>query len=191
MRGNNMSGAEQPRYTLELTDANIEVRQYTDLICAEVHMPGERQEAISQGFKILADYIFGNNISQARMSVSPLVSQQQMSEKIAMTAPVMQQALSDSWSVRFIMPADHTLQTLPKPCHEGVMLKVVPAGRYAVIKFSGLNSTSNLEEHEAQLKAYVHDMKLMTEGEVLYAFYNPPWTPPPLRRNEIMLRLQD
>ncbi len=186
-----MSGTEQPRYTLERTDANIEVRQYTDLICAEVHMPGEQQEAISQGFKILADYIFGNNISQARMSVSPLVSQQQRSEKIAMTAPVMQQALSDSWSVRFIMPADHTLQTLPKPCHEGVMLKVVPAGRYAVIKFSGLNSTSNLQEHEAQLKAYVHDMKLMTEGEVLYAFYNPPWTPPPLRRNEIMLRLQD
>ncbi len=185
-----MSDVERPDYEVVSTpEQNIEIRRYEPMIIAQVTMQGEREEAIGDGFRLLADYIFGNNtVSQEIAMTAPV--QQQASEKIAMTAPVQQQAEGNDWTVSFVMPSDYTMETLPKPNNDRVTLMQVPARRVIAIEFSGTNSDDNIAEHEQQLKATIQANNLQTTGAPTYAFYNPPWTLPPMRRNEVMIELE-
>ncbi len=185
-----MNEVERPDYeVISSAGQNIEIRRYEPMIIAQVTMRGKREEAIGDGFRLLADYIFGNNtVSQEIAMTAPV--QQQASEKIAMTAPVQQQAKGNAWTVSFVMPSEYTMETLPKPNNERVMLKQVPAKRVIAITFSDTNSDANIAEHERQLKAYIQANNLQTTGQPTYAFYNPPWTLPPMRRNEVMIELE-
>lgn len=185
-----MSYVETPNYEMVTAENNIEVRRYKPMIVAEVQMNGEREDAIGDGFRLLADYIFGNNIAQQDIAMTAPV-QQQESTKIAMTAPVQQQQEGNAWHVSFVMPSEYTMETLPKPVNERVTIKKIPAKTFAVITFSGTNSDDNVKDHENQLIKYVSANDLLVIGTPKYAFYNPPWTLPPMRRNEIMIEIQE
>jgi hypothetical protein len=115
---------------------------------------------------------------------------QEVSEKIAMTAPVTQDGSGDAWNVRFVMPGAYTLETLPRPKNQDVRLIATPARRVVVIRFSGFNTDKNINAHREQLLSYVADHHLSVLGPPTTAFYNPPWTLPFLRRNEVMLELR-
>ena len=115
--------------------------------------------------------------------------QQQGAQKIAMTAPVTQQSGGDSWTVRFVMPSSLTLETVPAPNDPRVTLKPVPAKGMLAIRFSGTASDSLIQTKTDELRRYADDKKLATVGEPVLAFYNPPWTLPFFRRNEVMLEL--
>jgi len=188
LKGTIMSNTEQPKYTVIITENNIELRGYPPVVLAEVEVSGERKEAIQQGFKILADYIFGNNVSTTKMEMtSPVTSE--LNEKLAMTTPVMQQSQGDKWKVRFVMPADYTLDTLPRPNSSSVHLISMPAKRFVVVSFSGLAGDDNIRLHTKELEAYISEKNLKTSGSPVLAFYNPPWTLPFLRRNEVMIEV--
>lgn len=188
LAGNIMSNVEQPDYKLVTSEGNIEIRDYAPMILAQVEVPGERKEAIREGFKILADYIFGNNTSNSRMEMTAPVTNE-LSEKMAMTAPVLQEQVMDRWKVRFVMPKKYSLETLPKPNSKEVNLIPLPARRFAVIRFSGLADDETIKQHTEELKAYILAETLkQIEGPSL-AFYNPPWTLPFLRRNEVMIEI--
>lgn len=169
-----MSRVEQPSYRVERADGPIELRSYGPMITAEAVVSGERGTAIRDGFKMIAGYIFGGNAPQA---------------KIDMTAPVIQQAEGDRWTVRFVMPARWTLETLPAPADPRVRLVRLPATRMLVIRFSGTADSDLIAAKTAELRRYAADHGLTTTGEPVLAFYNPPWTLPLFRRNEIMLAL--
>lgn len=183
-----MSNVEQPDYKLIRSKGNIEIRDYSPMILAEVEVSGERKQAISEGFNILADYIFGNNTSNIKMEMTAPVTNE-LSEKMAMTAPVIQQQHMDKWKVRFVMPKKYNLKTLPKPNSNDVILIPLPARRFAVIRFSGLANDEKLKQRTEQLEDYILAEKLKSIGEPLFAFYNPPWTLPFLRRNEVMIEI--
>ena len=180
---------EQPHYEVISSDNNIEIRQYAPMIIAEVDVQGKREESISKGFRLLADYIFGNNTVQQQIAMTTPV-QQEISEKIAMTAPVQQQSSGDLWKVSFVMPAAYTLKTLPKPNKEDVKLKQIPAKRFVTLQFSGMHSNNNIAKYEQQLMQHIAEKQIQTIGTVKYAFYNPPWTLPFLRRNEVMIEIE-
>ena len=190
MLGPLMSNVEQPIYQVIRSERNIDIRQYAPMIIAEVEVQGKREEAVGSGFRMLADYIFGNNTVQQEIAMTATV-QQQNSEKISMTAPVQQQSQNGAWKVSFVMPSKYLIDTLPKPNDETVALKEVPAKTYAVILFSGLNSNENILLHEEKLMQYVEINQITTVGSPKYAFYNPPWTLPFLRRNEIMFEIKN
>ncbi len=183
-----MSRVEQPDYKITSTDGAIEIRSYGPMIAAEAEVKGERKAAINEGFRLIAAYIFGANKPNAKIAMTAPV-QQQSAQKIAMTAPVTQQTAGDSWTVRFIIPSSWTLETLPVPNDPRVTLKPVPANRMLAIRFSGTASDSLIQTKTDELRRYAADKKLATVGEPLLAFYNPPWTLPFFRRNEIMLEL--
>jgi len=103
-----MSDVETPNYEVVTAENNIEVRQYKPMIIAEVQMNGRREDAIGDGFRLLADYIFGNNIAQKDIAMTAPV-QQQESTKIAMTAPVQQQSTGEDWQISFVMPSEYTM----------------------------------------------------------------------------------
>ena len=183
-----MSNVEQPDYKLVTSEENIEIRDYPPMILAEVEVSGERKQAIREGFKILADYIFGNNTSNKKMEMTAPVTNQ-LSEKMAMTAPVMQEQRMDKWKIRFVMPKKYSFETLPKPNSKDVILVPLPARRFAVIRFSGLANDENIKQHTQELEAYILAQTLKPIGGPLLAFYNPPWTIPFLRHNEVMIQI--
>ena len=183
-----VSNVEQPKYQVVESSNNIEIRDYAPMIVAEVDMTGERRDAIGKGFRIIADYIFGNNTTTQKVPMTAPVTQQD-SEKIAMTAPVTQQGDGNTWRVRFIMPSSYTMETLPKPHNPAVKLKEISAKRYAVIRFSGMAGEDSLKRYTEELNAFIRAKNLTPLSAPTYAFYNPPWTLPFLRRNEVMVEI--
>lgn len=188
-----ISNVEHPKYDVVSTHKTIEIRSYAPKIIAEVTVEGERDEAINKGFKLIADYIFGNNSMSGDIAMTAPVTQQstqQQSQKIAMTAPVTQSAFGDNWRVHFVMPSEYTLETLPKPNNDKVTLKQMPAKKIAAIQFSGTSSDDNMLEHEQKLMLYLKDHNIKALSTPSYAFYNAPWTLPLLRRNEVMIEIE-
>ena len=180
--------SDEPAYTVETKDGDFEIRRYAPLLAAEVTVTGDRSAAINQGFRLLADFIFGNNTARKKIDMTTPVTQQP-SEKIAMTAPVTQQSAGDAWKVRFMMPAEYTASTLPVPNDNRVTIVSEPEKRFAVIRFSGWSSEANLSEHKALLEAWVKQKALTPVAAPIAAFYNPPWSIPFLRRNEYLIEL--
>jgi hypothetical protein len=182
-----MSKVEQPPYKVIMAKGAIEVREYLSMIVAEVEVSGERKAAIKEGFGILADYIFGNNRSTEG---SPLADKKGGKEKIAMTAPVMQLPCLNHWKIRFVMPFRYSIETLPQPNSPLVRLIPLPPKRYAVIRFSGLARQETLRNNMEKLREFVVGERLPIVGPPIFAFYNPPWTLPFLRRNEVMFEME-
>ncbi len=213
-----MSRVEQPKYTVEASSNGIEIRTYEPMLIAQVTVEGEREEAIRNGFRQIADYIFGDNQASDKIAMTSPVTQQadekiamtapvvqQQSEKIAMTAPVVQQQgekiamaapvsqqpHANFWTVHFVMPAKYTMQTLPKPNNNAIHIIPRPARKVAVIRFSGSITNQSLVHHQQRLFAYLDKYNIKAISAPAYAFYNPPSTPPFLRRNEVMVDIED
>ena len=169
-----MSKTEQAPYRLLESHGTIEIRHYPALIVAETEVAGKRKPAIEAGFRSLAAYIFGGN---------------QKSERIAMTAPVLQGVAGDHWRVRFIMPRAKNLANLPLPNHDQVSLLEIPPATFAVIRYSGTAGEEDIAKQTNLLFDFMRSRSLSSVGSPVYAFYNPPWTLPFLRRNEILLEI--
>ena len=124
---------EEPRYSVSMTSGMIEIRDYPELIAAQVTVGGDRSAAGGAGFRLLAGYIFGGNVSAKSIAMTaPVVQAPARPESIAMTAPVLQSADKGGWTVQFIMPSGYTMATLPKPKDARVHLTVLPPSRMAV-----------------------------------------------------------
>jgi hypothetical protein len=157
-----------------------------------VVVEGSRDEASNKGFRLIADFIFGNNEASNKESqkiamTAPVTIEPQ---KIAMTVPVtIDQSSDKGWRVQFVMPKQYTMETLPKPKNPLVSIKEIPGKRYAVIKFSGLNNLEKIENNTKQLRDWMEVKHLQALGQPQLARYNPPWTLPPWRRNEILIEI--
>ena len=186
---------EEPKFdVIEKSDA-FELRAYKPLIVAEVLVDGDLNQASSKGFKLIADYIFGNNKSKAgakigaseKISMTAPVTLEVKTEKVPMTAPVAVQKEAEKWRVHFVMPSQYSLETLPTPNNPQVSLREVAAKRYAVVRFSGLVGEEKMATKTAELQAWMQTKQLKPTGTPELARYNPPWTLPFLRRNEILI----
>ena len=181
----------EPNWTSIRKDGDIEIRSYDPMIVAEVTTKGERYDSINAGFRVLGGYIFGANKGEKELVMTVPVIQQAESkdgQKIAMTTPVIQQTtnVKDEWKVRFVMPSEYTLETLPVPNDAQIKFITIPTHQKAVIRFTGFNTDKNLEEHQTELVNWMTQNNIKSTGQPVYAFYNPPWTPFFMKRNEIM-----
>lgn len=158
-------------YRVIEADGPIEIRAYPALTVAEVTRTGTRDQAVRAGFGPLARYIFAS---------------ERGGEKIAMTAPVTQSERGGSWTIRFIMPSGYTLETLPKPAGADVTLTEMPAAKHVAIRFSGWWSDALFTEKNAALLAWMDKRGMTPMGPPTFAYYNDPFTPGFLRRNEIL-----
>jgi hypothetical protein len=183
---------EEPKFEQIRNFDAFELRKYPQIIIAEVTVSGDRGEASSAGFRKIADFIFGNNTGVGKQSkidmTVPVVVEP---IKIDMTAPVTIQASSNekSWKVQFVMPSQYTLETLPKPNNDEVKIVVVPEKYYAVMKFSGFTGDEAVAEKTGYLKVWMARERLIAVSPPRLARYNPPWTLPFWRRNEIQIEV--
>lgn len=188
---------EEPKYRVIENAGAFELRVYDPKIIAEVEVPGTQKEASSAGFKLIAGYIFGGNTSRAggneKISMTAPVAMESVdakpqSEKISMTAPVNMEQTGNKWRMHFVMPGKYTLNTLPKPNNPAVTLREVPGHKYAVIRFSGFAGKAKADTKTAELKKWLKSRGIKPTGKPELARYNPPWTLPFMRRNEVMMK---
>jgi len=150
--------------------------------------------ASGQGFRLIAAYIFGQNRVNEKIAMTAPVTVEErpsQSEKIAMTAPVGIESNAGKWTVSFVMPAQYTMESIPKPTNSQVQLRQIPAVKKAVISFSGFYNEQKVAEKTLELEQWIKTHNLHPVGVPNFARYNPPWTLPFMRRNEIMINLQD
>ena len=189
---NQVMATDEPEYRLLMKEDKFEIREYLPKIVAQVKVFGDFDNASSKGFKILADYIFGNNVSvdgNSKIEMTAPVEMEPISQKIDMSKPVLTEGNDNNWIVSFIMPDEFTLATLPKPNNKQIKIFSLPKEKYAVIVFSGLVRESSYLEKENLLIQFIEENKLKTSGEIKIARYNPPWTLPFFRRNELMIKV--
>jgi SOUL heme-binding protein len=177
-------GTEEPLFVSEARLGDVEIRRYGPRIAAQTAVSGSGQEARSAGFRRLAGYIFGGNHRNTTIAMTAPVAQH--SETIAMTAPVAQARTTDGGSViRFFMPSKWSLELLPEPDDGLVTLVEVPGETYAVSRFSGDRSQAAVAAKSEELLETLRNSDFHVEGEPVAWFYDPPWTLPFRRRNEV------
>lgn len=182
--------AAEPSYELLKRDGSFEVRRYGPMVIAETIIDEDDYGTASgKEFKRLADYIFGKNRSKSAIRMTAPVLQERHSEKISMTAPVLQQRNKGGWTMAFVLPEGYTLESAPEPLDPGVKLSEVPPATVAVVRFSGLHSSANLEKYGRQLRAWLEKQGYHALSEPRLASYDPPWTLPFLRRNEVQIKI--
>jgi len=183
------ASVETPDYIVERTDGAVELRRYPALVLASVNRQGDRSRAVGGAFRPLANYIFAKERGGDKIAMTAPVVQEP--EKIAMTAPVVQEpGAGDAWTISFIMPTGRTLADLPDPAGD-VTLREVPERRVAALRFSGRWTDANFERHASDLAAWIEARGLTPAGPVEYAYYNDPFTPWFLRRNEVLVEVAD
>lgn len=186
---------EEPKYDVVARHDDMEVRTYAPRLLAETVVDGSFEQAPSEGFRRIAGFIFGKNKPGKEVAMTAPVevipnSNETDSAKIAMTAPVTQQAsASGKWTITFTMPASYTMESLPKPVDDRVTVRQLQPMKYVALRFGGFNTRSNVDESIARLRKLAAAQGFKLRGEPVYARYNPPWTPWFWRRNEILIEL--
>ncbi len=182
--------ANEPPYKVLVEDGNIEVRQYGEMIVAETVIEGAYGQTGAPGFTRLAGYIFGKNRSKEKLSMTAPVLQEPVSEKTSMTAPVLQEKRGRAWVMAFVMPEGSRLETLPVPLDPAVTLRSVEGKKVGVIRYSGLHSESNLRSYAEKLTGWLAQKGYRILSQPRAASYDPPWTIPFLRRNEVHIDIE-
>ena len=188
---------EEPKYTLLEKSEPFELRAYAPQLIAEVKVEGDLDKASGQGFRLIAAFIFGQNQVSEKIAMTTPVgiesNDQQKSAKIAMTVPVgiesanPEKGAANQWTISFVMPSEYTLETLPKPLNSQVKIRQLPAEIRAAITFSGFYSEDTVLEKTKALEDWIKTKNMQAIGSPQFARYNPPWTLPFMRRNEIMM----
>ncbi len=195
---------EKPRYEVLEKKRDYEVRRYDGYILASTFVEREDGESFddltNKGFRILADYIFGNNstgsgevdvIGENIAMTSPVIQQpSEVSEEIAMTSPVVQSKGEMGYWMSFVMPSKYTMESLPTPNNDRIKLEEVSEFKAAVLGFSWFVSESRLNKKINQLRESVENDGFEIMGEARIARYDPPWTPPFMRTNEIWFEVK-
>ncbi len=165
-------GTEEPHYVATKLTDGVEIRRYGPRVAAETTVTEDQDRARNIGFRRLAGYIFGGN---------------HRDETIAMTAPVAQARDGEHSTIRFYMPSKWTLDTLPAPDDDKVRLVTVPGETVAVLRFSGDRSPRAVADRTEDLSETLRANGIEADGPAQSWFYDPPWTVPFRRRNEIAI----
>lgn len=167
---------EQPNFKILSSKNGIEVRDYDEYWVAEclIDNVDDLNAASSRAFGSLFNYISGANST---------------SQKIAMTSPVQQIPSESGWLVSFVVPKDVSLGDIPVPANSSIAIRKIEAGKYAALQYSGLWNDKKFESKSSELLKACAANGLSVVGAVSSAVYNPPFMPPFLRRNEVLVRL--
>lgn len=183
----NAMAVEEAKYDVLLLEEPFELREYAPHILAETVVEGSFEDAGSEAFGRLFEYISGHNARQQDVAMTSPVGQARESQKIEMTSPVGQQARAGKWVVSFMMPASFTLESAPEPKDPTVVLRRVPARQVAAVRYSGFWSEEGYLRNLAKLQGWIERKGWRTDGGPVWARYDPPFMPWFLRRNEILV----
>lgn len=192
-----------PQYSVLERRQGYEIREYKPYITAQIEVGGTYDEALNQGFRILADYIFGNNTKQTDIAMTaPVTESENKSEKMAMTAPVLvheelamtapviESSNNQTRTISFVMPFTYTLETLPEPNNKDIKIVQQEARKVAVLRFSWFRNYDRIAKKKQKLFELLQRDGIVSKSSPEYAGYNAPFTAPWLNRNEVMIEIE-
>lgn len=181
------AGYGEPSYSVvEVLTSGIEVRTYAARTAAQTTVEAKgRSSNEGRAFSVLANYIFGGNKGSNSIAMTTPVEASTRPAQIAMTSPVEAASSSGSYQMRFFLPEGYDAKTAPIPNDARVKLVELPETTMAVLRFTGSRDDADVDRFKAQLLATLERGQWKPEGEPVAFFYDPPWTLPPLRRNEV------
>ena len=170
-----VAGLEEPKYEEIHREGRFEVRKYAPVHIAQTTVQGTFSQSLRTGFRRIANYIFGGNVQN---------------QSIAMTAPVIStMPNAGPVDIFFVLPSIYNLQTLPKPNSSDVILQKQDWQEVAIYRFGGWATEERVQEKQKKLQEILEQKGFRVVGEWRVAQYNPPYTPPPFRRNELMVQI--
>jgi DNA gyrase inhibitor GyrI len=178
---------EEPDFRPLESDGDYQIRDYPAMTVAETVVDGPRRDALDQGFRILADYLFAKSRDGEKLEMTVPVMQDS-GDPMASDPPLFDDELEGAWRTRFVMPDGRSPDDLPEP-PDGVTVVELSPRKVAVVSFSGVADDRLLAKQEDRLRGWLARRGEMTSAEPEYAFYNSPMIPGPLRRNEVWLAL--
>ncbi len=186
--------AAEPGYSVLQKEETYEVREYGPLVVAKTVVDASFDDAGNIAFRRLFGYISGDNASAAEIAMTaPVMAADESAsagEEIAMTAPVTGQETPLGWRFAFVLPAGYTLENAPLPANPDVKLEQIPAKKVAVVRYSGSWSEANYARNVQLLEQWMKQNRLEPGSLPRVAGYDPPWTLPFLRRNEVMIDIE-
>tara|TARA_B110000240_G_C13424188_1_gene420842 strand:+ start:557 stop:1174 length:618 start_codon:yes stop_codon:yes gene_type:complete len=185
-----VSNSEEAAYEILFEQGNIQIRLYAESLIAQTTTSGNYKESSHKGFKRLAGYIFGDNQSNQKIEMTTPVIETSTSEKIAMTVPVLQEEINDSWTMTFVLPSKYTLDTIPKPINNKVKVIKLAGKKVSTIRYSGLIKPEKIEQKAFELQQWLNNNNYVSISKPYSAAYDPPWTLPFLRRNEVQIEIE-
>jgi hypothetical protein len=168
---------EQPKYTVVKKENNLEIRRYAKILTSSVKVEGDQYYALRKGFQPLVRYIG---------------AKERNSEKISMTAPVIQSVNDENgnWTISFAMPSKYSLDNLPQPENSNIYFQEIEPSLAAVIRFNGQADEKLLNQKTDILVSWVELNGYAKLSRPKFLFYNDPTTPGFLRRNEVMILVE-
>jgi hypothetical protein len=192
--GETAMAIEKPDYQVLKKYDQFEIRGYASYLIAETEIDSDFEEASNIAFRILFDYISGNNEQQEKIKMTAPVNQktsESEGEKISMTAPVSQKTGDNGkFAISFVVPSKYTMKTVPRPKDPRVKIRKIPEKTMAAIKYSGNWSEQKYRAKENLLIEELHRRNINIIGDPVFARYNPPFWPAFLRRNEILIEIE-
>ena len=168
---------ETPQYKLIKKKGNFEIRSYDEMVVARTSVNSDYKESTLTGFRRIAGYIFGGNDKEM---------------KIAMTAPVISDCPSEglkSYNISFVMPKEHSMEDLPKANTSQVSIQKESLGEVAVLSFGGWATEARSLNYQKKLLELINKQGFKHKRGFMIAQYNSPWTLPPFRKNEAMVKI--
>jgi len=168
------TGYESAAYRVVRSNGKFQVRDYPALTVVETPMTSSGN-GMNGSFNRLFRFITGGNETE---------------QKISMTTPVFMSGSGTNASMAFVMPAKLKTAAVPKPKDEQLHVRELEAGRFAVLPYSGGRNADNEAQSLARLRVWMKAEGLKELSPPIYGYFDPPWTPKFLRRNEVMVRTQ-
>lgn len=167
---------EEAPFTVVFEEGDFQLRQYSNYLVAETTVIADFDQAGNTAFSRLFGYISGEN---------------KTTENIAMTAPVMSEKQAQVWQYYFVLPQELSLSSAPSPSDPTVSIKERSSKLVATLQYSGLNNETIFEEKVSELNAWILSKNLTPVSLPSFAGYDPPWTIPLFRRNEVLIDVKN
>lgn len=182
---------EEPSYQVLSKTDDYETRLYAPYIIAQTTVSGDYDDALSDGFREIAGYIFGGNSANNKISMTApvLENAQNTPQKIAMTAPVLDTETSNKRSIAFVMPSKYSLEELPVPNSDKVTFAAIPERKVAVLSYGFYANETRIKAKKRELLNRLHRDGVSVKGDVTSARYNPPFSMPLFLRNEVIVEI--
>jgi hypothetical protein len=178
---------EETSYSVLERDGDVELRQYDNYAIARTFVASSYDEMGREAFGRLFDYISGDNTSGGDIAMTAPVLMAPTGEEIAMTSPMATQA--EGWWMAFVLPQGLDAASAPVPNDHRVEIIDIAGPRMASLSYSGLMDEESNTSNAERLRAWIDERELQASSGFQVAGYNPPWTIPFLRRNEILIEL--
>lgn len=182
---------EKPEYEVLFVDGAVEYRRYESFIVAETEIVDVEswKDASNEGFRRLFNYITGDNNGEAKIAMTAPVQQSKIQAEDVRINQAEPLEVGAGWKVGFMLPSSYSMIDAPMPEDERITIRMVPEKLVAAIRYSGRWTTRNFDKYESRLMGALSEENIETLGEPETAFYNPPFIPPFMRRNEILVEV--